>query len=197
MNALLLTPPHDPSPRSLAALRDVDWLRTSIGRPQSWPPSWRLAMEACLAASEPILVAFGPDLELFCNDRFADLVNGGDLLCFRRRMRALGGDFQLEPVCGMLTHVARTGEPLLLLNVSLAENRQTKLAGRQIGLSFAPLRDRAGRPTGATANVMDISRSPEAVCRLAHLHELVAARERCGAEARKLGALGTFGIGLE
>src|SRR3954462_5987755 len=53
-----------------ADLARVDWTRTSLGTPDTWPQSLRTVVSAMLASRFSMWMAWGPDLTFFCNDAY-------------------------------------------------------------------------------------------------------------------------------
>src|SRR4051812_5373217 len=53
-----------------ADLARVDWTRTSLGTPDTWPRSLRTVVSAMLASRFSMWMAWGPDLTFFCNDAY-------------------------------------------------------------------------------------------------------------------------------
>src|SRR3954454_24684884 len=53
-----------------ADLARIDWSRTSLGTPDTWPRSLRTVVSAMLASRFSMWMAWGPDLTFFCNDAY-------------------------------------------------------------------------------------------------------------------------------
>src|SRR3546814_5381427 len=56
-----------------ARIRSFDWAATSIGPPERWPTSLRVAINICLHSSLPTAIYWGPELRLIYNDAWAPL----------------------------------------------------------------------------------------------------------------------------
>src|SRR5512140_1831953 len=57
-----------------ALMRSMDWSRTPLGRPETWPQSLRTTVSTCLNSRFPILVWWGPDLVMLYNDAYVALI---------------------------------------------------------------------------------------------------------------------------
>lgn len=51
-------------------LQDVDWSRTPLGPPDTWPSSLRAALRIVLGSQFAMWMAWGPELTFFCNDAY-------------------------------------------------------------------------------------------------------------------------------
>jgi signal transduction histidine kinase len=52
-----------------ALIASVDWMATSVGPPERWPPHLRTAVSLLLESRFPMLLCWGPDLVQFYNDQ--------------------------------------------------------------------------------------------------------------------------------
>jgi signal transduction histidine kinase len=59
-----------------ALMRSLEWSRTSLGPPESWPQSLRAAISICLGSSFPIAIYWGRELALLYNDAFSPIAGG-------------------------------------------------------------------------------------------------------------------------
>jgi DNA-binding CsgD family transcriptional regulator len=59
--------------RTAAILRRVNWSRTSLGKPSSWPGSLKNSIRLVLNSRHPTLVLWGDELIQFYNDSFAPI----------------------------------------------------------------------------------------------------------------------------
>lgn len=51
-------------------MRDLDWRRTRLGDPSTWPQSLVTALSICLTSRFPMLLWWGPDLCVLYNDAY-------------------------------------------------------------------------------------------------------------------------------
>ncbi|MGN6251084.1 MAG: SpoIIE family protein phosphatase [Marmoricola sp.] len=117
-----------PTPRALFAsagqvgddLAAVDWARTPLGEPDTWPAALRTTVRMMLSSRFSMWMAWGPELTFFCNDAYRPTLG-------RKYPWALGRPAsevwsEIWPDIGpRIEHVLRTGEatwdeqlPLLL-----------------------------------------------------------------------------------
>jgi len=49
-------------------MRELDWSRTDLGPPETWPDTWRTAVNLCLTSGIPIVLYLGPSFTVLYND---------------------------------------------------------------------------------------------------------------------------------
>jgi signal transduction histidine kinase len=143
--------PRSPPGRGEMAERfsRFDWSATPIGSPDTWPVSWRDAVQVILDSSFPTALGLGKQLVYFYNDAFIPI--GGPA----RHPSALGLPVPIawkeiwEPILlprfnYTLETGAPTGEEALLMPLE----RSGYLEETYITFSFAALRDDEGTPSG-------------------------------------------------
>lgn len=59
-----------------ALLRNVDWASTSLGPPNGWPRSLKMAIRIMLTSRQPIWVGWGEELIFFYNDAYKSIIGG-------------------------------------------------------------------------------------------------------------------------
>lgn len=57
-----------------ARMRELDWSSTSLGAPDRWPESLKVACRICLTSRFPILLWWGPQLLMLYNDAYLPLL---------------------------------------------------------------------------------------------------------------------------
>jgi PAS domain S-box-containing protein len=67
-----------------ARLRDIDWTRHSLGAPEQWSQSLRVAIRLMLSSQQPMFLWWGPELSFIYNDAHSRLIGTG------RHPRSLG-----------------------------------------------------------------------------------------------------------
>jgi PAS domain S-box-containing protein len=55
-------------------IREKDWSATSIGSPETWPPTLKTCVELILASAFPMAIRWGPDLIMIYNDAYAPIL---------------------------------------------------------------------------------------------------------------------------
>jgi His Kinase A (phospho-acceptor) domain/PAS fold len=59
-----------------ALIRAFDWQSTSLGPPESWPHSLKIAVRIMLTSRQPIWIGWGPDLIYLYNDAYKSIIGG-------------------------------------------------------------------------------------------------------------------------
>jgi signal transduction histidine kinase len=57
-------------------IRALDWERTALGPPETWPHGLRVALRIMLASRQPIWVGWGRELTYFYNDSYKSIIGG-------------------------------------------------------------------------------------------------------------------------
>jgi signal transduction histidine kinase len=57
-------------------IRALDWERTALGPPETWPHGLRVALRIMLASRQPIWVGWGRELTYFYNDSYQSIIGG-------------------------------------------------------------------------------------------------------------------------
>ncbi len=57
-----------------ARMRAMDWAKTPLGPPASWPQSLRTSVSTCLNSRFPILIWWGPELVMLYNDAYRPIL---------------------------------------------------------------------------------------------------------------------------
>jgi PAS domain-containing protein len=59
-----------------ALIREFDWSKTSLGRPEDWPKSLKTCVRIILTSRQPMFVWWGKDLINIYNDAYQAIVGG-------------------------------------------------------------------------------------------------------------------------
>ena len=59
-----------------ALLRSYPWDTSSLGPPESWPQSLKMAIRIMLTSRQPIWIGWGEDLKFFYNDPYKSIIGG-------------------------------------------------------------------------------------------------------------------------
>ena len=57
-----------------ALMRELDWAKTSLGPPRTWPQSLRTIVRMVLTSRYAMWLGWGPDLTLLYNDAYARIL---------------------------------------------------------------------------------------------------------------------------
>ena len=147
-----------------ALIRSMDWTRTPLGPPATWPQSLRTSVSLCLSSTFPILIAWGPsDIQIY-NDAYRPIC--GDL-----HPQSMGGAFKevwasAMPVVGDAFERAHQGEGTYIRDQRMFLDRYGYLEEAFMTFSFSPIRDESGEVGGifhpiseATATVLNARRT--------------------------------------
>jgi CheY-like chemotaxis protein len=66
-----------PSGKSARTVSDYDWSASALGDPAGWPPSLRLAADLMFNLPLPMLLQWGPQTVVLCNEAYAELAGPG------------------------------------------------------------------------------------------------------------------------
>ncbi|SDR81859.1 Stage II sporulation protein E (SpoIIE) [Paraoerskovia marina] len=130
------------------AARDLDWARTPIGDPSTWPPALRSAVQMCFGTQFPVLVAWGDELTMIYNDAFRMML-GRDL--HPRAMGARLADIWggIWPTMGpRVRDVLKTGRASWDVDLPLRIRRSGFVEETRFTFSLSPLRDADGSVSG-------------------------------------------------
>jgi PAS domain S-box-containing protein len=147
-----------------ALIRSMDWSKTPLGPPATWPQSLRTSVSLCLSSTFPILIAWGPDDIQIYNDAYRPIC--GDL-----HPQSMGGAFKevwasAMPVVGDAFERAHQGEGTYIRDQRMFLDRYGYLEEAFMTFSFSPIRDESGEVGGifhpiseATATVLNARRT--------------------------------------
>ena len=129
--------------------RAFDWGSTALGPVDSWPESWRNAVNIILDSSFPTALALGPRLIYFYNDAFIALAGPS------RHPHGLGVPVPVawkeiweQILAPRFEYTMRTGMPTGEADLLMPLERSGYLEETFITFSFAALRDAQNRPNG-------------------------------------------------
>lgn len=129
-----------------ALLRDLDWSRSPLGPPESWPIALRMTANLMLDSKFPMFLAWGPQLGFLYNDAYIDVLGGKHPaaagLAFHDIWAEIWSD--ISP----LIDRAMAGEATYAENMPLAMLRKGHEEQTWFTFSYSPLRDESGQIAG-------------------------------------------------
>lgn len=154
-----------------ALMRSLDWSRSPLGPPCSWPQSLRSVVSLMLGSKFPMFVAWGPELGFLYNDAYA-------LILGAKHPQAMGKCFEtiwkeIWSDVGPLAQRALQGEATWLEDLPLVMNRKGFDEQTWFTFSYSPVRGDDGRIAGM-------------FCAVAETTEKVIAQRRVAEEKRTL-----------
>jgi signal transduction histidine kinase/serine phosphatase RsbU (regulator of sigma subunit) len=173
-----------------ALMRELDWARTPIGPPESWPDSLRTAVSICLSSRFPILLWWGEDLVMLYNDPYRPVLGAS------KHPLAMGGRGaavwpEVWDVIGPMLHgVMATGEATWSEDQVLMLDRNGYVEECYFTFSYSPIRDSGGEVGGVFTAVTETTERVLADRRLRTVAELASRT----AEAQSVGEVCTTAV---
>ncbi|HYH75458.1 MAG TPA: PAS domain-containing sensor histidine kinase [Candidatus Saccharimonadales bacterium] len=157
-----------------AAVRAHDWSRTSLGVPEQWPQSLRIAVSMVLNSSFPMFIWWGKDeLINVYNDPYAVILGEKHKDALGRP--ASGVWSEIWDVIGPLAEqVFATGRPVYMKDLRLYMNRHGYKEETYFTFSYSAIRDETGAIAGLFCAVTETT---EEVIGKRHLEERQAELE--------------------
>ena len=123
------------------------WHRTPLGPLTDWPPEMCSMIGTIMASDFPLCSVWGDDFTVICNDRFSALIGNAHPASFGTPLS--DGFFGDGPsVRGALEQVRRTGEPLVLRDISRAPSPSDETGASRFDLSVSAISSLGGDITG-------------------------------------------------
>lgn len=153
-------------------MRSLDWAATSIGSAEEWSPSLHMALDICLASSNPTIIWWGDELVVLYNDA------AGAMLGASWHPHALGRPGRdchpdwwqrVEPV---LQDVLATGQPVSCKEQVLIEEKGV-VEEHYFSFSYSPILDQVGDIGGVLATATETTPTLLQARRMQMLHDLV------------------------
>ncbi len=127
-------------------IRTMDWSKTPLGPPSTWPQSLRTSVSLCLSSTFPILIAWGPETIQIYNDSYRPI-------CGAKHPESMGQNFRIcwetaLPVVGDAFTRGQQGEGTYIKDQQMFLDRNGYLEEAFMTFSFAPIRDESGEVGG-------------------------------------------------
>lgn len=134
------------SGRVVDEIRALDWTRTSLGCPQTWPVALRCQLATMLACPAPMYLVWGPDLVSFYNDAYRPILG-------YRAATAMGTPFcilwnSIWDEIAPLVHKALAGQVTQVTDMRLDLAREGRPEESYWTFSYSPVFDDRGAVTG-------------------------------------------------
>ena len=136
-----------------ALMRGLDWSRTPLGRPETWPPALKTLVGVMLGSRQPMLIVWGAEHTTLYNDGYAQM-------CGARHPAALGRSFedlwhdiwdQVEPILAR----AYAGEATHMSDIAFTMHRNGYPEEAHFAFGYTPVRDDDGRVAGMFCACME------------------------------------------
>src|SRR4051794_26715848 len=126
-------------------MRAFDWSNSDLGSPESWPHNLRFAISICLTSRFPILLWWGPNLNVLYNDAYIPFLGE------TKHPRALARPGQQvwsdiwDPIGPMLEGVRSTGQAIWSGDFPFFFGRQLPREEVYVRFGFSPILGEDGR----------------------------------------------------
>jgi PAS domain S-box-containing protein len=129
-----------------ALMRALDWSRSPLGDPSTWPQSLRSVVGLLLTSRFPMFVAWGPELGFLYNEPYAEILGA-------KHPAAMGARFQdvwveIWPDILPMIDAVLAGEATFHENLPLVMNRRGFDERTWFTFSYSPVRDQSGAVAG-------------------------------------------------
>ncbi|HEX6273234.1 MAG TPA: ATP-binding protein [Polyangiaceae bacterium] len=138
-----------------AIIRELDWTRTGLGAPRSWPMSLLAQVRAMLATRQPMCVFWGPDLVKLYNDGFLPILGEKHPAAMGQRAQECWSE--AWPIVGPQLLRAMQGECILNEEVLVPIARGGRVDDAWFNYSYSPLFDDDGSPAGVLVICTEVS----------------------------------------
>jgi len=164
-----------------ALMRAFDWSATPVGAVDQWPQSLKTSVSTCLNSRFAILVWWGPELVMFYNEAYAQILG-------RKHPAALGAPGQqiwpeiwhiIQP---MLEGVLERGEATWADDLLLELERSGYPEECYFTFSYSPIRDESGKVGGVFTPVQETTDRVIGERRLRTLTRLASAARAANAQ---------------
>jgi signal transduction histidine kinase/CheY-like chemotaxis protein len=127
-------------------IRAHDWSTSPLGRPDSWPQSLRSIVGLILQSKFPMFIAWGPELSIFYNDSYVEILGDKHPAALGRRFHDVWEEIweDIQP----LVDRAMTGEATYHENLPLTMWRKGYAEPTWFTFSYSPLRNEIGDVAG-------------------------------------------------
>ena len=178
----MTTPSVDPSRLTFLAgggemgalMRALDWSKTPLGAPQSWPQSLRSTVSMLLPSKAQICLFWGPDFIVLYNDAYRPVFGAKHPNALGRPGREAWSEIWSNQLHGLLDGVVRTGEAFWARDLLFELERHGFPEETYFDVSYDPVRIETGTVGGVFCIVAETTERIVGERRLALLRDLAA-----------------------
>ncbi|RKH43023.1 ATP-binding protein, partial [Corallococcus llansteffanensis] len=176
-----------------ALMRSIDWTKTPVGAPETWPQSLRTAVSILLESRFPMYIAWGPQLVQFYNDGYRPVLGA------TKHPAAMGHSAQSTfaeswHIIGPMFEGVRQGTAVGSEDWMLPLDRNGYLEECYFTYSYSPIRDESGGVAGVLVTLTETTGRVLGERRLRTLRDLAA---RAGTVKREQDAWREAALALE
>src|SRR4051794_32854298 len=168
-----------------AHMRALDWSKTPLGRPETWPQSLRSTVSMLLPSKAQICLFWGPEFTVLYNDAYRPVFGLKHPQALGRPGREAWSEIWESQLHGLLADVVRTGEAFWARDLQFQLERRGFPEETYFDVSYDPVRVESGAVGGVYCIVTETTERVIGERRLALLRDLAArnATARTVAEA--------------
>ncbi|MDQ2773624.1 MAG: PAS domain-containing protein [Acidobacteriota bacterium] len=152
-------------------MRSLDWSKTPLGPPETWPQTLKTQINICLNSRFAILIWWGPALVMLYNDRYREIIGDKHPVA----MGQAGAECWPEiwdMIGPMLRGVFEQGEATWADDLYLPLNRKGYREECFFTFSYSPIRDESGAVVGIFTPVQETTEKVIGERRLRTLSDL-------------------------
>jgi hypothetical protein len=142
-----------------ARMRELDWSRTPLGAPESWPQSLRTAISMMLPSKAQIALFWGPELITLYNDAYRPVFGGKHPHALGLPIRESWSELWSAGLRELFDNVLRTGEAFWAAARPFYMERHGFTEETFFDVSYDPVRDESGAVGGVSWSASGGSRS--------------------------------------
>lgn len=129
-----------------ALMRAMDWSKSSLGVPSTWPAALKTLVGVMLGSNQPMFVVWGLERTLLYNDAYIQIIAS-------KHPKALACDFldvwhEIPDFLVPVVAEAYAGRPVHMDEIGLTVERKGYPEEAHFAFSFTPVRDEAGAVSG-------------------------------------------------
>jgi PAS domain S-box-containing protein len=160
-----------------ALMRSIDWSRTAVGAPSTWPQSLRTALSILLETGFPMYLAWGAEYTQFYNDGFRPILGS------TKHPAAMGISTRITfaeiwEIIGPMFEGVMAGTTTTLVDFQLGLDRHGFVEDCYFIFSYSPIREESGGVGGVLVTVTESTGRVVGSRRLKTLQELAARMQR-------------------
>jgi PAS domain S-box-containing protein len=136
-----------------ALMRRLDWSRSPLGPPETWPQSLRSVVGLVLGSKFPMFVAWGLELGFLYNDAYGEILGAKHPAAMGARFRDIWAEIWAD--ISPLIDAAMAGEATYRQDLPLLMNRKGFDEETWFTFSYSPVRDESGEVAGMFCAVQE------------------------------------------
>lgn len=157
-----------------ALLREFPWSKTSVGAPERWPDTWRVAARLCLDSAFPMVVLLGEEFLFLYNDAVIPITGAKHPEIIGQPTGNAWAEIWTDPIEPMVRHVIATGKPAMSEDLYLPLERHGYAEETHFILAFSAIREADRAPDAVFVTLRETTERVLVARRVACLDALTA-----------------------